>query len=199
MEITELLKTKGDYIFDVNEWGSCQYSGALAMYKAYFKLREKYERDTILAYLKYEFNYQITFDSIEDDTTAINNFFLSYGKCRGWKFTDLYDDDEIESLDKYDSKLLYSIRLAKSADDLFFVGRNASSDLWDTAPRVCESYFKNFKAENLPDCDNPIGLEKGPVGNICVQSTNVFVGLCCALLVDYELVKNENSFKGFDT
>lgn len=68
-----------------------------------------------------------------------------------------------------------------------------------TVPKIAESYFIGFEAKNFPSCNNPTGLERGPIGNICAQSNNVLTELCCALLVDYGIVKNINSFKGFDT
>ena len=44
MNISQLIQDLGNFSFDVNSWGSCQYSSALAMFNAYFKLREKYDR-----------------------------------------------------------------------------------------------------------------------------------------------------------
>lgn len=196
--INDLLTKEGNYTFDVNEWGSCQYSGALAMYRAYFELRKKYSKELTLQYLKYEFGYEISFNSIRDDENAIDMFFKIYANKRDWNFN-LYDYDKIEKLDEYDINLIKTIRRAKSADDLFFVERNAASDLWNTAPKIAQSYFVGFKIENVPTCETPTGLERGPEGNICAQADNVLTGLCCALLVDYEIIKNTNSFKGFDT
>jgi|AntAceMinimDraft_18_1070375.scaffolds.fasta_scaffold32785_3 hypothetical protein len=196
--INDLLIEKGNYTFDVNNWGSCQYSGALAMYNAYFVLRNKYSKELVLQYLEYEYGFKVSFHKIRDDEQAIDMFFKIYANKRNWNF-DIYDYDEIEKLDEHNKKLIRTIRRAKSADDLFFIGRNASSDLWSTAPKIAESYFTGFKTENLPDSNNPSGLEKGPVGNICAQANNILTGLCCALLIDYDIVKNINSFKGFDT
>ena len=200
-QINELLTKEGDYSFNVNEWGSCQYSGALAMYKAYFKLREKFDRDHVLEYLKYEYGYDISFSGIHDDKQAIDMFFKLYAISRRWNFdlNNYYENSEYDKLNNYDKKLIGTIRRAQSADDLFFIGRYACSDLWNTAPRVAESYFISFEAKNLPDCENITGLERGPVGNICAQSVNILTGICCALLVDYEIIKNINSFKSFDT
>lgn len=192
--INDLLKHLGDFDFEVNEWGSCQYSGALAMYKAYFKLKEK----GVLDFLRFEYGYDVSFSGVRDDENAIDMYFKILAHKRNWDF-DLYDYDETEKLDERWQKTVWGIRRAQSADDLFFIGRNASSDLWHTAPHVAESYFIGLEMKNMPDCDNQTGLERGPVGNLCAQSDNVKTGLCCALLKDYGLVKNERSFRGFDT
>jgi hypothetical protein len=242
MEIKELLIKKGNYSFDVNEWGSCQYSGALAMYKAYFELRKEYSKEKILEYLKYEYGYEIKFSGIRDDDNAKDMFFKILANKNHWNLNlyeyqndsvdfekdileeiDEYKDKEgavleftegveeptpsvlseydkkFNALNEYHQELIRNIRRAQSADDLFYVGRNSSFDLWSISSKVAESYFIGFEVKNLPTCDNPIGLERGPVGNICAQADNVLTGLCCALLVDYEIVKNTNSFKHFDT
>lgn len=179
-QIETFLKETGSYKFDVNEWGSCQYSGALAMYNAYFLKRKTHNKSAILDYLKYEFNYIISFDSIRNDEDAIIEYLNNISK----------------KLDKNDQ---WTIRRACSGDDLFFIGRSSSSDLWHTALRIANAYFVNLKIENTPDCENPIGIEKGPIGNICAQADNIQTGIYCALLVDYEIVKNEKSFRKFDT
>jgi len=202
MEIKELLKNEGEYTFDVNEWGSCQYSSALAMYKAYFKLRETYSKEKILEYLKYKYNYEITFSNIRDDEQARNMLFKLYANSRKWDFDEdirYTDYDKYEKMDRRDKDLILNMARIQSADDMFFVGRSHSSDLWNTAPKVAKSYFTGFETKNLPNSDNPTGLERGPIGNICAQSDNVLTGICCALLVDYGIVKNTNSFKSFDT
>lgn len=200
-QIEELLVHKGDYNFEVNNWGSCQYSGALAMYKAYFELREQHDPKALLKYLKYKFNYEISFKGIRKDEEAIDMYFKIEAKRWKWNFdiNDIYENPEFEKIKDWQKRMIRNIRRAESADDLFFIGRASASDLWHTAPRVAESYFVGFKAKNLPTCEKPIGIERGPVGNVCAQSRNVLTGICCALLVDYNIVKNLNSFKGFDT
>lgn len=204
MKIVELLEKKGKYSFDVNEWGSCQYSGALAMYKTYFELRKEYSKEKILEYLKFEFNYDISLKGIRSDEEAIEEFFNILKIEKRWpkkfKFDSYYNSEKIDKqIRESDHVLVRTIRRACSAEDLFFVGRNAAYDLWATAPWVAKSYFIDFKTKNLPNCENPIGIEKGPAGNICAQSKNILTGLCCALLVDYEVIKNTKCFKYFDT
>ena len=199
MEITELLTKKGNYNFNVNEWGSCQYSGALAMYKSYFELKKEYSKEKILEYLKYEFGYEISMSGIRNDEEAIDKFFDILLKQKKWNLSNIDDYDNYESLNEYDKELVYTIRRAVSADDLFFIGRNSAFDLWKTAPLVAESYFIDLVIKNVPNSENPIGIEKGPVCNICAQADNILTGICCALLVDYGIVKNLNSFKRFDT
>jgi hypothetical protein len=212
-EIAELLQDNG-FEFEVNKWGSCQYSGALAMFKAYFKLRETYARHSvapyeeneriniseklkksILEYLEEEYDIKISFSGIRTDEEAFDMYFKILANKLNWNFN-LYDYKETEKLDERWKKTIWGIRRAQSGDDLFFVGRNASSDLWNTAPHIAQSYFVGLEMENV---NRTTGLEIGPVGNISVQSTNVGTGLCCALLMDYGIVKNEKSFKGFDT
>jgi len=43
----ELWKEISDFQFAVNEWGSCQYAGALSMYRKYFELRERMAQDEV--------------------------------------------------------------------------------------------------------------------------------------------------------
>jgi hypothetical protein len=47
---TERLEELGwpndfQFDFDVNDWGSCQYSSALRFYRLYFKMREELSTD----------------------------------------------------------------------------------------------------------------------------------------------------------
>jgi len=201
--ISNLLKRLGDFEFGVNSWGSCQYSSALSMYTAYFELRKEYTKDQILDFFRIEYGYEISFSGIREDDDAIEKFFDIYREQRGkdWDFGfhEWYNTENWKKVDDYGQRFIRNLHRAKSADDLFFVNRNAASNLWNTAPRVAKAYFIDFKAENLPDVKNQTGMERGPIGNLSAQSLNVLTGLCCALLVDYEIVKNTNSFKGFDT
>lgn len=198
-QIEAFLKESGSYKFDVNKWGSCQYSGALAMYNAYFLKRKTHSKSAILGYLEYEFNYIISFDNIRNDENAIIEYFNIFNKLRKWNMKNLIDYNILEKLDKNDQEIIWNIRRACSGDDLFFIGRNSSSDLWHTALKIANAYFVNLKIENTPNCENPIGIETGPIGNICAQADNIQTGICCALLIDYEIVKNEKSFRKFDT
>ncbi|NMC59732.1 MAG: hypothetical protein GYA51_10170 [Candidatus Methanofastidiosa archaeon] len=222
MKIQDLLNNEGKFIFDVNDWGSCQYSGALAMFNSYFELRKTYARHygpyvnsnerhklaeksenqiSILDYFRSAYGYDIRFTGIRDDENAIDMYFKIEANRWHWNFDlwNAYNSSQYDELRDFEKQIIKSIRRAQSADDLFFVGRFAASDLWHTAPKVAESYFVGFEAKGFPNCDKPLGIERGPIGNICAQSDNVLTGLCCALLVDYDIVKNINSFKGFDT
>jgi len=223
MDIKEILVSEGEYVFEVNNWGSCQYAGALAMFKTYFKLRKTYARHygpfvtnnerrklseksetqiSILDYFRQAYQYDISFTGIRDDENAIDMYFKIQSNRWHWNFNlwdDVYETTQYNELPDFQKQMIKTIRRAQSADDLFFVGRFAASDLWHTAPRVAESYFVGFEAKGFPSCEKPLGIEHGPIGNVCAQSDNVLTGLCCALLVDYDIVKNINSFKGFDT
>lgn len=222
MKIQDLLNNEGNFIFEVNDWGSCQYSGALAMFKSYFELRKKYTRHygpyansnerhklaekqenqiSVLDHLRNEYGYDVRFTGIRDDENAADMYFKILAERNHWNFNlwDEQDHPQYIELPDFQKQTIKTIRRAQSADDLFFVGRFAASDLWHTAPRVAESYFVGFEAKGFPSCKKPLGIEQGPIGNICAQSDNVLTGLCCALLVDYDIVKNINSFKGFDT
>ena len=192
--VTELMEDVGDYKFDVNSWGSCQYSGALAMYNAYFKLRETHSKEKTLDYLKHMVDIDISFDYHNDkDHYAFSDRFTKYLKK---KYDILVDTHWSEIEDEYDQRFFRNINRCQTVDDLFFACRASASDLWHTAPTIADICFKNL---NIDISAKATGLERGPVGNIAVQSTNPSVGLCCALLVDYGFVKNSGSFGGFDT
>lgn len=192
MTVDEFMEKVGGFSFDVNPWGSCQYSGALSMFNAYFKKRESgLSKKAILAFLEAEVGISIFFDDIRsfDDAQAKVEQKLKerYG---------VSDSALHEIPDEYARRAISLVSRSRTADDLFMARRSVASDLWNTAPLIADAFFKNLEIK-IPV--EKTGLEEGPVCNVKAQSINPLVGLCCALLVDHGIVKNQESFSGFDT
>jgi len=159
--------------FTVNRWGSCQYSTALSIYDLYFRIRENLSQEETLEVLGLEFSHNGVRDFDEAHQMLIDYTTDRYSKRDGHHLTDA--------------------RRVNTFDEMFFIMKNWASDLWNSAPRVANFAFKDLKI-NAPSSPG-----KGPVGNIEVQSTNFTTGICCALLMDNNIVLNEKSFSGFDT
>ena len=180
------LKKRGwpsnfQFDFDVNRWGSCQYSSALATYDLYFEMRKELSRQETLDLLgvKFKFDEENSFADIQQ------------------RFIDKIDDryshrvytEEEEKKDK-----VKDARRCNNFSDIFYMARSSSWDLWGAAPFVAKLAFENYKLKNVPK-----SAGTGPVCNVIAQSVNLEVGLLCALLKDYGLIKDEKSFADFDT
>jgi hypothetical protein len=179
--------------FHVNSWGSCQYSSAQSIYDLYFKIREDLSVHDTLTIL----GIQIQYDGINSDSEFHSTNFFS-------EFVKTYYEDRNKKYFEKNKKMIWSkedieryIKLARrcqSWDDVFYTFRQMAWDLWTAAPMACQLAFENFKIQKAPKSPG-----FGPCGNVQVQSTNFVTGICCALLKDSNLVKNEKSFSGFDT
>jgi hypothetical protein len=167
--------------FDVNRWGSCQYSSALATYDLYFKMRETLSmKDTLdLLGVKFAFDRKNTFTNIRQSfVDEIEKNYADY---------DWYTEEEVK-------ERVEAAKRAKNFDDMFETVANNSWDLWSAAPFVAGYAFENYTLEGAPESPGT-----GPILNVAVQSVNLKIGLLCALLKDYKQVKEEKSFVGFDT
>lgn len=168
-------------------WGSCQYETA---YETYSKiLAEKtFNKGLKAVGAKVTFKRICTLDEVKKQILKEKTIF--------WEEDDSYSK-------KHNKKNMKALTAAKSVDDLMVMLRSAAWDLWNAAPYISELFFEGLKVVT------PKTKGFGPVMNInkilnwdhrqIVQSENVLVGVYCALLKQYKLVKNESSFKDFDT
>jgi len=71
----------GPIPFEVNDWGSCQYSSARWLYDLYFKLREESSFEEVLESLniKASFTRRVDFNTIKHgfETTSMRNGMTS--------------------------------------------------------------------------------------------------------------------------
>ena len=158
--------------FDVNDWGSCQYSGALAMYNTFQKIRKDLSYDDTLLVL----GLKVTFEDKRDIDT-IQAMILE-------KFS--YNDFANDFTDE--------IPKTKNVDDFFDMFNDCGWDLWSTASFMAPICFGDLVIEGVPEASG-----YGPIGNQLVQSHNYNTGLICVLLVEHEMVEDTDCFSGFDT
>lgn len=83
---------------------------------------------------------------------------------------------------------------AKTGDNLFDVLKDSAWDLWTTAETICDVFFDGIEFDNTPQSPG-----FGPPMNVQVQNQNYQTALYCALLYEYKIVQNIDSFKEFDT
>lgn len=172
--------------FGVNRWGSCQYSSALAFYDFYFKLRENLSTEDTLAIL----GIDVSFDRMRD-FDEVKEIFIEY-------FNEQYKDADHHREEEWKKATIESVMCTVNCDEIFDITNDKAWDLWGATKRIIKICFENFKVKNVPN-SFPNSLVSGPIGNQEVQSGNIYTGLCCALLKDYGLVKDERAFWDFDT
>jgi hypothetical protein len=164
--------------FDVNSWGSCQYTGALDLYNVLNKLEEKFGFDEAVNKIGIVFKYDKirSFDDIKKDFVEdITEYYVGRG-----------------TEEKRHQRVTVA-RRANNVDELFYACRNYAWDLWKAAPFIANLAFDNliYGIERAPG--------RGPVGNVEVQGMNYETGFCCWLLKTKGIIQNEDSFKRFDT
>ena len=169
---------------DINDWGSCQYHTAKLIYDLYFEIRKDLSKEETLEVL--DIKYNITkihqFKDIKH-TLIYNNIY---------KLNILNNQNDYIGLE-YESEYLKGLSSAETVDDWFNVLKKNAYDLW-TAAGIAESHLFEIDNKDIPES---VGF--GPIWNQIVQKQNYTTGLICALLVDYELVKDPTSFADFDT
>jgi len=170
-EIDDLVARVG-----VFEWGSCQYQTAAGFFYLIREMRE----DGI------PWEQCLSLLGIECNFSKIENNFKNFG---GEEIAGGFDKKEYEAL----FKMPYPPPDPPSAEAAFEMTKDRAWDLWGAAPTIAEWCFKDLKIEA------PQSPGFGPSGNVLVQNTNYIVGLCCALLYEYGLVKDIECFKDYDT
>jgi len=135
---------KFSFDWGVCSWGSCQYSGALAVYNLYNEIRKDLNKQDTLEVLGIKFSF-----------TKI----LSFEEAKkSWldELNEVYGDDL-----EYWQEMLDNAARASSFDEMFEASKNMASDLWTTAPTIAESVFQNMQLVDVPAA---IGI--GPVMNV---------------------------------
>jgi len=171
--------------FGVNDWGSCQYSGALAFFEVYQSMRKDLDRKDLFELLGVE----VTFNHYEQFQDAQLNLIKEMIENMSLNV----DRREVKSIG-YNSETIKLLTEALNAEDLFDVYRKSAWDLWSTAPHITNHLIKGLNVEGVKDAP---GI--GPELNQSFQSENYRTGLYCALLVDCGLITNNRCFEDFDT
>ena len=185
------LKEEGGYKFAVNKWGSCQYSGALAVYNLVTMRLEKYGNDVNKALEIFGVSTIPTPQSNPD--YDFRESILRVIKEQAENFIDC-EDIYRELLELYvEYKNNQSMN---TLDRCFQVARNCSYDLW-----AAVDTFIWIPVQVLQHTPINLQLEQGlPVLNQVLQEENLRTGICCALMVHYGYIQNpDEAFANFDT
>ncbi len=166
----EAIEEVGDFEWRVNSWGSIQYAGALAFYKAYFRVRQDLNMEDTLKAFGIGVKWKTTRAVREAQELYLRDIQLAQKEA---------SEDEIG---------------ITSGDDFFLCFRISASDLWTAAPQIAEYFLEDLKIKGVKKAPGV-----GPVGNQLVQSENYMTGLNCALLKDLDIVRSSESFSHFDT
>lgn len=180
--VEDLIAKTGGVPFGVNEWGSCQYTGALNMFNALETLTKKHGKEEAFKMLHLHASHKgVT--PVKVAWATFRREMLEVGREMD------YTKIEINAINSWFQ------RTPPSVDAMFTFCREHSWDLWGTAPFVAKLIFKGLvtEASTAPGT--------GPIMNVAVQSENYNVGLCCWLLWNEGLITDspEKVFGGFDT
>ena len=170
--------------FEVNDWGSCQYSTAKWFYDTFLKVVEDLGYEEALNLLKCKVEFEEIAPIREVQSALMNQL----------------KDEVIELLDEeaYADAIgrireIEQLKTLKSLESIFELCKDMSWDLWSTAEFIATFIFKDLKIE-APDSPG-----FGPKYNVLTQQENFRTGLYCALLKHFNLVTNDSCFAGFDT
>ena len=159
--------------FEVNKWGSCQYSSAYAIFQLMLDMSEDLDLVDTLAVLDTDISYS--------RTRRMDEVVVKFREDMLKEYSDV--EKLVDELDR-----IYSI------DNIFGCLKNCGFDLWTAADTVMELIHPNYEFEK--SVDSP-GI--GPEGNITAQSENFRTGIICGLLFLIDFVKTSYSFADFDT
>jgi len=162
--------------FDVNRWGSAQYSGAVFFYDLFFEIRNDLSFEDTLEVL----NCKVSFSTVVEQKNAIEGLKA-------------HIVEDFQGILEEDKALHTSLEASETIPDIFAVLRMMSFDLWSAAPFVADYCFEDL------DREAPIAPGIGPIYNKLAQSENFETGLCCAILKEFGFVKDDECFSGFDT
>ena len=196
--------------FNVNEWGSCQYTTALNTYELLLLLdhyeipfekvgiyfTQKGVVGQVASYLPNVVQEKIIDDPLkqlsrEEAYQALEMDVLTF--TRRWVKEDMMEEEERTQHWETCKKCTEGDEF--KLDPIMDVYRNTSRDLWSAAKKMTETIFPNLKIQ--------VGsLTKdlhGPRMNQWVQSNNSVTGAQCYLLKKYSWIKDDTSFADFDT
>jgi len=195
------LQTDGvEFNFEVCDWGSCQYSGAFAIFNLFKHIRTTFSINDTITILNKGLGWDINIDNIKRKSLIkikfdiIQEHFIPH-------ILDLEiisnDDNLLESELSGASTTIANIANCKDVDCIFHVLRKQSWDLWTTADVLFWSGFTGI-------VDSKVKINRcpgiGPEFNKIIQAANFRTGMYCALLEEFELIKNPSfSFSNFDT
>jgi hypothetical protein len=185
----------GQY-FDVCNWGSCQYSGALAMYQLLQQVQKTLDTKQLKVKLcplaesktpasEFEIlGIRVSWDKIFSISETIERF-RQKGIARESPRDDEYGIQNVK--DFREAKL-------ETITDCFNLTKGMAWDLWNAAPFIAECAFENLQIDILP------ANGQGPIMNIAAQSSNNGTGTYCYLLRKHGFVDNDiDAFNNFDT
>lgn len=189
----EEIKTKsiekiGEQEFEINTWGSCQYSGALAFFNTYFKMRKDLTKEEIFEVFNIQCSKNFSWKNFVSTSFEIFQLIAIKNLAKNiyeYNFDLKYIRHKIDELTK--------ISLCKNFDEYFRVLQSCGYDLWTAVKNTFNLLFDN-PLTNIPNAPG-----QGPILNIICQQQNYETGLCCALLIDLEIVKDFLSFANFST
>ena len=183
------LKEEGGYKFAVNDWGSCQYSGALAVYNLLLLRLEQFDNDVNKA-LEI---FGVYVEPLTRDTPDFHKSTL--GTIR----EELENFPDCEEIYKNLLALHLEFKNDESIDILdkcFQVARNCSYDLWSAVET-----FRWLPVKIVQKTQVNLQMENGlPLINQVIQDENLLTGIKCALMVHYGYIQNpDEAFADFDT
>lgn len=186
-KVDPLLTELRDFRFELNEWGSVQYSGALHAYKIFLSNYEGSGKDLKAVFSKFEkAGFKFSMRPVSQD------FAIKAMKDELLKDTDaMYPKDEPSSTD-YRKKALEGLEEIGSPEDAIKFCRGSAWDLW-----AAVAFVAKHCGIELLECPKAPGI--GPEANVWAQSENFDTGVLCALLKVTGHVSSEDSFRDYDT
>jgi len=179
---------------DFNEvgWGSCEYDGVLSVYHTYFEMRKSLSINEVLEIwgIGVEFDVIVPFEEVK------NNYMK--------RFEDILKEEEELSgnesyyyvtLEETLEKIKIELENVYDSDGLMRIYRDIySGNLYSAINHLFNLTFKNVKIQGVKMAP---GI--GPGYNISICSHDYKIGLQCALLKDYDIIKDNDSFVGFNS
>ena len=178
-----MINKINDFEMNVNEWGSCQYAGALHIYKLFLE-QLKNNKNNISKTLN-EFNIKDFYPSNINSIDRIKGEVLFY-----------FTSDKNYTEDELVEKIKNIIKIEK-VDDIFKIFRESSHDLWTATDTIFYFVFQDNLFFIIEDFIN-IKTE-GPILNKIAQSQNYITGIKCALLKYLNVIEDDKCFMDFDT
>jgi len=197
--------------FSVNQWGSCQYTTALNTYELlnlldhhkipldqvgiYFTRKGLSGR--VASFLPDSVQTQLGFD---DPLTPLSHeeVFQTLEVMILKDSSDLVSDECMTQDERCAVLKKYKTCCNEkefSLDPAMEILRGLAHDLWTAADQLIKLIYPNLEIQTQQLTKD----SKGPEWNKIVQSGNSLTGTQCYLLKKYGWIKNEDSFKDFDT
>lgn len=189
LDLNEFVYRFSGVAWGVCAWGSCQYSTALAMFRALIFLKRKgYDPTAVLGWGPAAL---LAADSIP---VAAASARISAGLVE--VITERAKEDGTEP-DPEELAKAAALRELPSLDDAFDLMRDLSWDLWSAVSHTAHMTFATEFAEVATRVAASPGI--GPCADILAQSENYTTALRCYLLVAGGFITNPISFAGFST